>query len=70
VPDSDLVCSFCGKGQAEVRRLVKGPDVAICDGCGHLALAERASADLPVDRYGNLVRDGIAALRDRLSTSD
>lgn len=36
----------------------------------HLALAERASADLPVDGYGDLVRDGIAALRDRLSTSD
>ena len=30
---TDVVCSFCGKGQAEVRRLVKGPGVAICDGC-------------------------------------
>ena len=26
------VCSFCGKGQEEVRRLINGPGVAICDG--------------------------------------
>ena len=27
------VCSFCGKGQEEVRRLINGPGVAICDEC-------------------------------------
>ena len=27
------VCSFCGKGQHEVRRLINGPGVAICDEC-------------------------------------
>jgi ATP-dependent Clp protease ATP-binding subunit ClpX len=26
-------CSFCGKGRDEVRRLVAGPGVFICDGC-------------------------------------
>lgn len=26
-------CSFCGKGQEEVRRLINGPGVAICDEC-------------------------------------
>jgi hypothetical protein len=28
-----LHCSFCGKSQHEVRRLVAGPTVFICDGC-------------------------------------
>ena len=27
------VCSFCGKSQEEVKRLVNGPGVAICDEC-------------------------------------
>jgi ATP-dependent Clp protease ATP-binding subunit ClpX len=29
----DLVCSFCGKGQEEVRKLIAGPTVYICDEC-------------------------------------
>jgi hypothetical protein len=28
-----LHCSFCGKSQYEVRRLIAGPTVFICDGC-------------------------------------
>lgn len=28
-----LYCSFCGKGQLEVRRLIAGPGVYICDEC-------------------------------------
>jgi|HubBroStandDraft_3_1064219.scaffolds.fasta_scaffold446828_2 hypothetical protein len=29
-----LVCSFCGKGQDDVRKLIAGPrDVYICDEC-------------------------------------
>jgi len=27
------ICSFCGKGQDEVKRLISGPGVAICDEC-------------------------------------
>jgi len=30
---SDLCCSFCGKSQDEVQRLIAGPDVYICDEC-------------------------------------
>ena len=29
----DLVCSFCGKGQEEVRKLIAGPTIYICDEC-------------------------------------
>ncbi|MBL7662103.1 ATP-dependent Clp protease ATP-binding subunit ClpX [bacterium] len=28
-----LVCSFCGKSQEEVRKLIAGPEVYICDEC-------------------------------------
>ncbi|MBI3592208.1 MAG: ATP-dependent Clp protease ATP-binding subunit ClpX, partial [Nitrospirae bacterium] len=31
--DSMLRCSFCGKGQDEVRKLIAGPTVYICDEC-------------------------------------
>jgi ATP-dependent Clp protease ATP-binding subunit ClpX len=30
---SDLVCSFCGKSQEEVKKLIAGPSVYICDEC-------------------------------------
>ncbi len=29
----DLVCSFCGKSQEEVKKLIAGPSVYICDEC-------------------------------------
>ena len=28
-----LTCSFCGKSQREVRKLIAGPTVYICDEC-------------------------------------
>ena len=31
--DNSLKCSFCGKGQDEVRKLIAGPMVYICDEC-------------------------------------
>ena len=31
--NGDLVCSFCGKNQDEVKKLVAGPSVYICDEC-------------------------------------
>ena len=27
------LCSFCGKSQAEVRKIIAGPGVYICDSC-------------------------------------
>jgi ATP-dependent Clp protease ATP-binding subunit ClpX len=32
----DLTCSFCGKGQKEVKKLIAGPSVYICDECVEL----------------------------------
>ena len=31
-----LYCSFCGKSQHEVRKLIAGPNVFICDECVEL----------------------------------
>jgi hypothetical protein len=32
-PAVDLACSFCGRSQHEVRKLIAGPGGYICDGC-------------------------------------
>ena len=44
----NLSCSFCGKGQREVRKLIAGPTVYICDECIRLCndiIAEEADRD-------------------------
>ena len=38
-----LRCSFCGKNETEVLKLVAGPRVYICDGC--VAIASRIMSD-------------------------
>lgn len=35
-PRASLYCSFCGKSQQEVRKLIAGPSVYICDECVEL----------------------------------
>jgi ClpX C4-type zinc finger len=32
-PDSERRCSFCNKAQHDVRKLIEGPSVFICDEC-------------------------------------
>src|SRR5476649_966063 len=32
-PTNITMCSFCGKSHAEVRKLISGPGVYICDNC-------------------------------------
>src|SRR5688500_20222300 len=55
-----LYCSFCGKSQHEVKKLIAGPSVFICDECIELCndiireeiqreeAAKLAKSDLPV----------------------
>ena len=31
--DTEIRCSFCGRTQDEVARLIEGPNVFICDNC-------------------------------------
>jgi ATP-dependent protease Clp ATPase subunit len=33
-----LYCSFCGKSQHEVRKLIAGPTVFVCDECVELCM--------------------------------
>ena len=44
-----LACSFCGKGEADVMKLVAGPKVFICDRCVDIAgeIMKRESGDQP-----------------------
>ena len=42
--DNEIRCSFCGKSQSQVKRLVAGPDVYICNEC--------------IDLCGEIVHEG------------
>lgn len=63
-PKSILHCSFCGKSQHEVRKLVAGPGVFICDECIELSMAivrdENATFYLrSADEYRQLAADSV-----------
>ncbi len=45
--DANLSCSFCGKSQREVKKLIAGPTVYICDECIELC------NDIIAEEYGN-----------------
>ena len=49
-----LYCSFCGKSQHEVKKLIAGPSVFICDEC--------------IDLCNDIIRDEISSL-DTISSS-
>ena len=51
-----LKCSFCGKPQDQVRRLVAGPNVYICDECIELCqdIIKEEFSDLPEDGTSHL----------------
>lgn len=44
--DDVLHCSFCGKGQRQIRKLIAGPGVYICDECVTLC------AQILLDHWG------------------
>src|SRR3989338_8551314 len=45
--DKILYCSFCGKSQHEVKKLIAGPSVFICDEC--------------IELCNDIIRDEVAA---------
>ena len=57
--DRTLYCSFCGKSQHEVGKLIAGPTVFICDGCVLLCVPILAE-DYPV--YKKSVDEIVAKL--------
>src|SRR5512136_1358442 len=53
----DLLCSFCGKSQDEVKKLIAGPSVYICDECIQLCneiIAEDYGQELDTDAANKL----------------
>ncbi|MBI4843494.1 MAG: ATP-dependent Clp protease ATP-binding subunit ClpX [Nitrospirae bacterium] len=57
VKDDLLKCSFCGKGQKDVRKLIAGPTVYICDDCVNLCneiMAEEFDTSIEIGVAQNL----------------
>jgi ATP-dependent Clp protease ATP-binding subunit ClpX len=55
--DGTLFCSFCGKSQHEVRKLIAGPSVFVCDECVELCndiIREELQQEESVDNDGYL----------------
>src|SRR5262245_7618554 len=61
-----LLCSFCGKNQHEVRKLIAGPTVFICDECVELCMDI-----IGEENKSSLVksRDGIPTPKEREALS-
>ena len=52
-----LYCSFCGKSQHEVKKLIAGPTVFICNECVELCvdiIREESKSSLAVDGSGKV----------------
>ncbi|MCD4715899.1 MAG: ATP-dependent Clp protease ATP-binding subunit ClpX [Desulfobacterales bacterium] len=57
--NDDLLCSFCGKSQDEVKKLIAGPSVYICDECIQLCneiIGEEYGQESEEDPEGQLLK--------------
>jgi len=69
--EKPLYCSFCGKSQHEVRKLIAGPSVFICDECIELCndiIRDEVQADAPAEsgaRAGLPTPSEIASILDQ-----
>jgi len=57
--NDDLLCSFCGKSQDEVKKLIAGPSVYICDECIQLCneiIAEEYGHETEGETAGELLK--------------
>ena len=51
--NNNLTCSFCGKNQEDVKKLIAGPSVYICDECVDLCIDiidEEVKSDADLNR--------------------
>lgn len=49
----ELICSFCGRSENEVEKLISGPEVYICDACVRLcaSIVEKKSTPTPTNNH-------------------
>ncbi len=66
--EKDLVCSFCGKHQDEVERMIIGPGVNICSEC--IGLCYDLLSDKPERGSGRQNNSRGSAARARVQTAD
>ena len=52
--ESSLRCSFCSKSQSEVRKLIAGPNVYICDECVEIC-TDIIAEERDLDERGDLI---------------
>ena len=67
--EKNLYCSFCGKSQHEVKKLIAGPSVFICDECIDLCNDIIRDEVAQEDSAGS-VRDGLPTPADLKSNLD
>ncbi|MCQ2567548.1 MAG: ATP-dependent Clp protease ATP-binding subunit ClpX [Mogibacterium sp.] len=48
--ENELVCSFCGKSRSEVRKIIVGPNIYICNECIELCQSILEEDEMPVRR--------------------
>jgi len=71
--EKQLCCSFCGKPQSKVRRLIAGPNVYICDECIELCMdiiegeLEESYKEAEKDRSAEMVLLKPKAILEKLS---
>ena len=63
--DKLLYCSFCGKSQHEVRKLIAGPSVFVCDECVELCneIIREEAEDVEAEAAAHRFPAGSARLR-------
>jgi ATP-dependent Clp protease ATP-binding subunit ClpX len=69
VGDKLLYCSFCGKSQHEVRKLIAGPSVFICDECIELC-NDIIREEMQGDEATKLVKSNLPVPREIYQTLD
>ena len=68
-PEKNLFCSFCGKSQHEVKKLIAGPSVFICDECIELC-NDIIRDELPSQASAVASRDGLPTPTDLKANLD
>jgi ATP-dependent protease Clp ATPase subunit len=58
----DFRCSFCSQARRDVRKLISGPRVFICDGCVTECVDSAGLADLPRGASVSVGRRGTPAM--------